>query len=236
MTSLKALLLFVPSWSCTTHSCSSAYALSIYAKCPLCIRICVSGWPLTTLIGFPAINLSISSSHIPALTIQLSCLFFCQLDLSQLFGGFKDKKILIELLCNSSSHCINRELDINHPAFVCLHLFVCACVCGYVFFLPSVVKSLFIDPARSSCDQAPYPWGSFLLTHASSMWVSAILCVSNPSWVLHLLILLLATWNRPITTKLSRGVIFRYRYIWLYNRWSFFYLKMRDEHEPPHFV
>lgn len=68
----------------------------------------------------PATNPSVNLACIPALTPAL-CL--CQLDLSQLFAGFKDKEILIELLCNSTSQCITRQLHINRrpsSVFVCV--------------------------------------------------------------------------------------------------------------------
>lgn len=85
-----------------------------------------------------ALQLSIHPSTYHTLLLCLSLalmlvLCLCRLDLSQLFAGFKDKEILIELLCNSTSQCINRQLDINRPLplCVCVHLHVCLCVvCG----------------------------------------------------------------------------------------------------------
>lgn len=97
----------------------------------ICVSVCVTSYNFDWLSSYQFIYQFITHScaHHPALLSS-----FGQLDLSQLFASLKDKKILIELLCNSSSRCINRELDINHPAFVCLHL--CVCVLGgwYVFF------------------------------------------------------------------------------------------------------
>lgn len=140
----------------------------------LLIIVYVSWRPLWFWIGSPAINPSINLSRIPALSPPL-CL--CRLDLSQLFAGFKDKEILIELLCNSTSQCITRQLDINRPpssAWVC----VCVCEKGTVRVVYLWLKAFpLIQPEATVicfCRLALYPWRSAPLTHAVSMRVSPI--------------------------------------------------------------
>lgn len=130
--------------------------------------------------GSPAINPSINLSCIPALFRLLS---LCRLDLSQLFASFKDKEILIELLCNSTSQCITRQLDINRPG-LCVRSSACMCLCvlswGTVFFLYPWLKAFPLILLEAAviclCRLALYPLRSSLLTHAVSMWVSTI-CV-----------------------------------------------------------
>lgn len=100
----------------------------------------------------------------------------CRLDLSQLFAGFKDKEILIELLCNSTSQCITRQLDINRPPFsvcVCVHLHVCIRVYVCVRFVYLWLKAfpLIRQEAAVICSHRPrllVPRGGLCLL----MWVS----------------------------------------------------------------
>ncbi len=121
-------------------------------------------------------------THSCSLSLALSlALCLCRLDLSQLFAGFKDKEILIELLCNSTSQCITRQLDINRPAFVCVHLRLCVCVregqCEFVCLWLKAFPLIQLEAAVICfCRLALYPWRSSLLTHAVSLWVSTI-CV-----------------------------------------------------------
>lgn len=139
-----------------THFCI-INAPHAWVSCVLFVFRGVGGlWDLWQIYSDEFITCS-GSLHPSLLFFLPSPPCLCRLDSSQPFAGFKDTEILIELLCNSTSRCINRQLDINHSAFVFLHV----CVC---FFL-SVVKSLSIDPVRSSCDVALRPWTSFLLTH-----------------------------------------------------------------------
>lgn len=125
--------------------------------------------PLST---YHAFLFSLYFSSCLSLSLSLA-LCFCRLDLSQLFAGFNDEKILIELLCNSTGQCLNRQLDINRPAYVWVHLHGCLCVFvrGMVWGCVSVVKSLPIDPARCCCDllllAGSHPWDnlwSFMLS------------------------------------------------------------------------
>lgn len=125
-------------------SCASVLA---YKCMPTCSILC------TYLGGHFDFGLALQLSICPSMNLSsvsalspLLCL--CRLDLSQLFAGFKDKEILIELLCNSMSQCITRQLDINRPPSS-----ACVCVCERdSVSCVSVVKSLPIDPTGGSCD------------------------------------------------------------------------------------
>ena len=105
--------------------------------------------------------LSLCLSVSVSLSLSLS-LSLCRLDLSQLFAGFKDKEILIELLCNSTSQCITRQLDINRPAFVRVHLPVCVCVrggqCEFVYLWLKAFPLIQLEAAVICCRRpARYP-------------------------------------------------------------------------------
>lgn len=146
------------------------------------ILLCIRVWEAFDFgSASPAINPSINLSSLLSLSLTLSpALCFCRLDLSQLCAGFKDKEILIELLCNSRSQCITRQLDINRPPFVRVHLHVCVCACvrkGTVWACVSVVKSLPIDPTRGCCDLLLQPGPlSLEISSIGSVWASTI-CV-----------------------------------------------------------
>lgn len=75
-----------------------------------------SARPLWFWIASPAQSLHQLITH--------SCSLSLLIGFVSLFAGFKDKEILIELLCNLTSQCITRQLDINHPPSS-----GCVCVC-----------------------------------------------------------------------------------------------------------
>lgn len=157
--SCSALRPVIPMHSTLMHRCPVC-VFCVHANLHIIVNLCPGGvfdFELTLQLSICA-----SASHPSLLSLCLSlssslgALCLCRLDLSQLFAGFKDKEILIELLCNSTSQCINRQLDINQLQPLCV--LVRVCVHAYerdsVSFV-SVVKSLPIDPARGCCDLLP---------------------------------------------------------------------------------
>lgn len=107
-----------------------------------------SGRPLWFWIASPAQSLHQLITHSYSLSLLIGFV--------SLFAGFKDKEILIELLCYLTSQCITRQLDINHPpSSAC----VCMCVLGAVWVV--------------------YPWlKAFPLIQLRLLWSFSAVCLS----------------------------------------------------------
>lgn len=139
----------------------------------------LSVWESSFILGWLSSYQSIHQliTHSCSLSLAL-CLRW--LDLSQLFAGFKDKEILIELLCSSTSQCINRQLDINRPAFVCVHLHVCVVWGEQCTFVYLQLKAFILIQLEAAvicfCRNDLHPCRSSQLTYTSSVKVY-IICV-----------------------------------------------------------
>lgn len=158
--SCSALRPVIPMHNTLMHRCAACLYAShtgaLVHECTLtCIwlRTCLGGffWFLDWLSSYQSIHQLIARTH-PHLLRRRPLPRLCRLDLPQLLAGFKDKEILIELLCNSASQCITRQLDINRPpssACMCVCVRACERISASCV---SVVKSFLIDPTRGCCD------------------------------------------------------------------------------------
>lgn len=131
-----------------------------------------SGRPLWFWIASPA-----QSLHQP---ITHSCSLSLLIGFVSLFAGFKDKEILIELLCNFTSQCITRQLDINHPPssvlavifFFFLLLYLCGdplCVCPPFIYHNTLLKQ------HIRC---------VLVWHLTLAKFARFFCIQMPKWLL----------------------------------------------------